>query len=101
MPTAVETRNASATYHGVMVVDHPAKWTTSFAIAKPKRMPSNPPSALIVIASIKSCVLVSPRRAPMTLRTPISFVRLSTLASVMFMMPMPPASSEIRVLAGN
>ena len=34
-------------------------------------------------------------RAPIARRRPISGVRSSTLASMMFMMPMPPTSSEI------
>ena len=38
---------------------------------------------------------MSRRRAPTARRTPISRVRSSTVASMMFMMPMPPTSSEI------
>ena len=39
------------------------------------------------------------RVAPMARRTPISRVRSMTLASMMFMMPMPPTSSEIEAIA--
>jgi hypothetical protein len=35
---------------------------------------------------------MSPRRAPMALRTPISRVRSVTLTSMMFMTPIPPTS---------
>jgi hypothetical protein len=45
IPTAVETPKASMMDQVVMIVDPPAKWTTSFAIAKPKPPPLNPPSA--------------------------------------------------------
>ena len=43
--------------------------------------------------------MMSRRRAPTARRTPISRVRSSTLASMMFMMPMPPTSSEIDAMA--
>ena len=42
-----------------------------------------------------NCLMMSARRAPIARRTPISRVRSSTLASMMFMIPMPPTSSEI------
>jgi hypothetical protein len=38
-------------------------------------------------------------RAPIARRTPISRVRSSTVASMMFMMPIPPTSSEIPATA--
>ena len=38
---------------------------------------------------------MSPRRAPIAMRMPISRVRSVTETSMMFMMPMPPTSSEI------
>ena len=38
---------------------------------------------------------MSARRAPIALRMPISRVRSVTVTSMMFMMPMPPTSSEI------
>ena len=38
---------------------------------------------------------MSPRRAPIALRMPISRVRSVTLTSMMFITPIPPTSSEI------
>ena len=38
---------------------------------------------------------MSPRVAPSARRTPISRMRSVTLVSIMFMMPMPPTSSEM------
>ena len=43
--------------------------------------------------------MMSRRRAPTARRMPISRVRSSTLASMMFMIPMPPTSSEIDAIA--
>ena len=43
--------------------------------------------------------MTSIRRAPMARRMPISRVRSITLASMMFMIPMPPTSSEIDAMA--
>jgi hypothetical protein len=42
---------------------------------------------------------MSPRRAPIALRMPISRVRSVTLTSMMFITPMPPTSSEIAATA--
>ena len=39
------------------------------------------------------------RSAPMALRMPISRVRSVTVTSMMFMMPMPPTSSEMPAMA--
>ncbi len=54
-----------------------------------------PPSIDSTIASIRNCDKIVRRFAPMALRRPISRVRSVTLTSMMFMMPMPPTSSEI------
>ena len=42
---------------------------------------------------------MSPRRAPIALRMPISRVRSVTVTSMMFMMPMPPTSREMAATA--
>ena len=49
----------------------------------------------IMTASVRNCRTMSACRAPMARRMPISRVRSSTVASMMFMMPMPPTSSEM------
>ena len=43
--------------------------------------------------------MITRRGAPTARRMPISRVRSRTLASMMFMMPMPPTSSEIDAMA--
>ena len=62
-------------------------------------MPKKPPSRLSVVASIRNCVSTSRRLAPTALRSPISRVRSVTLTSMIFIMPMPPTSSEIAAIA--
>ena len=57
--------------------------------------PNRPPIRLTASASIKNCIRMFPRAAPMALRMPISRVRSLTLTSMMFMMPMPPTSREM------
>ena len=42
---------------------------------------------------------MSRRRAPMALRMPISRVRSVTVTSMMFMIPMPPTTSEMAAMA--
>src|ERR671926_132849 len=55
-----------------------------------KSTPSTPPRNVSIIASKRNCRTMSLRRAPIALRTPISFVRSVTLTSMMFITPMPP-----------
>ena len=52
----------------------------------------------MTIASVKNCTRMSPRLAPTALRRPTSRVRSVTLTSMMFMMPMPPTSSEMAAM---
>ena len=58
-------------------------------------MPAAPPRKLIENDSTTNWTRMSRFEAPTARRTPISRVRSSTLASMMFMMPMPPTRSEI------
>ena len=58
-------------------------------------MPSVPPRAEVVAASVTNWARMVLSFAPIALRMPISRVRSVTDTSMMFMMPMPPTSSEI------
>ncbi len=49
--------------------------------------------------SMRNCCVMSRRFAPRARRMPISRVRSVTVASMMFMMPMPPTISEIDAMA--
>ena len=58
-------------------------------------MPSAPPRAEVVAASTTNCDRMVRSLAPSALRMPISRVRSVTDTNMMFMMPMPPTSSEM------
>ena len=58
-------------------------------------MPNAPPATHSMMASSRNCFVMSRRRAPSDLRRPISRMRSVTLVSIMFMMPMPPTSSDM------
>ena len=72
---------------------------TSFATRTPKKTPSAPPMTATVDDSIKNCSKMSLRRAPSALRTPISRVRSVTETSMIFMITMPPTTSEMEAMA--
>ena len=63
--------------------------------ALPVTMPAPPPMTLSSTASTRNCSSTWMRRAPIAMRMPISRVRSVTETSRMFMMPMPPTTSEI------
>ena len=64
----------------------------------PTATPSRPPTPESTTVSIRNCWVMSPRLAPRARRMPISRVRSVTVASMMFMMPMPPTRSEIAAI---
>ena len=64
-------------------------------------MPMTPPMSDSVTASIRNWSRMSRRRAPTAMRSPISRVRSVTDTSMMFMMPMPPTSSETEAIAAS
>src|SRR5450756_1733572 len=63
----------------------------------PVATPMAPPTLASTTASMRICVMISPCRAPTALRMPISRVRSVTLTSMMFMITMPPTTSEMQV----
>ena len=66
---------------------------SSFPNASPKKMPMMPPMPVSVAASTRNWKMMSPRRAPSALRTPISRVRLVTETIMIAITPMPPTRS--------
>ena len=60
----------------------------------PSAMPMMPPTSDSVIDSVSTCDMMSRRLAPSALRRPISRVRSLTTISMMFMITMPPTSSD-------
>ena len=93
--------NASTGDQNVTIVFIPAKWVTAKGIANPKTTPIAPPAALNIIDSIRNCVVMSCRRAPNARRIPISRVRSVTVASMIFMIPMPPTTREMAAILPN
>ena len=61
----------------------------------PSAVPTSPPMIESVIASTRNWRRMSLLRAPIALRIPISRVRSRTETSMMFMIPIPPTTSEI------
>ena len=67
---------------------------TTHAAVNPSAVPTTPPSVDSAIDSIRNCQTMSLRRAPSALRRPISAVRSLTTISMMFMITMPPTTSD-------
>ena len=64
----------------------------------PSATPMTPPTTTSVTASNRNCSRTWRPFAPMAMRMPISRVRSVTDTSMMFMMPMPPTSSEMAAM---
>ena len=94
-PVAKATPNATNTERGEMMVRIPASLEMETAPTTPTIIPMIPPDKLIKIASSKNWEMISNWVAPNALRVPISRVRSSTDASMMFMMPIPPTKRLI------
>ena len=69
--------------------------------ATPRVVPNMPPMLVCTTASMMNCMVMSRRLAPSARRMPISRVRSVTVASMMFMMPMPPTTSEIEPIMAS
>ncbi len=64
------------------------------ATPTPAPTPMSPPATDSESASTRNCVKMWCGSAPTAMRMPISRVRSVTLTSMMFMMPIPPTSSD-------
>ena len=94
MPVIAAKPNASATASGDTAVGHPCHNVTPRATPNPTAIPMPPPNRLNTTASTRNCRSTSRPRAPIAIRNPISRVRSVTDTSMMFMIPMPPTSSD-------
>src|SRR6266581_2037307 len=99
MPTVIETANATTTESHETTVAMPATRSMPALSAAPTTIPDTPPVTLMSTASLRNCSRISRSVAPTARRTPISRMRSSTEASMMFMIPMPPTTSEIDAMA--
>src|SRR5262249_4443709 len=95
IPTIDETPTPSAADATLTSSGNPINAEMTYASPNPVPTTINPPIAVTVTASIKNCVSMSLRRAPIAFRIPISFVRSVTDTSMMFITTMPPTTSEI------
>ena len=68
--------------------------TRACATPNPSSVPISPPTIDSVVDSVSTCQTMSRRLAPSALRRPISRVRSETTISMMFMMTMPPTTSD-------
>ena len=81
-----------------MTVVHPASCEVRIAPPAPSTIPTAPPVRARITASIRNWERMSRSRAPTAIRIPISRVRSVTDTSMMFMIPMPPTSSETEAI---
>ena len=77
----------------------PTAMVAALASSRPNTMPSTPPTAEVVPASMTNWPRMSFCLAPRDFRMPISLVRSVTDTSMMFIMPIPPTSREMAAMA--
>ena len=80
---------------GVILVFIPDAQATRNGAASPTANPMAVPSAESTEVSTRNCVIMSDCLAPSARRIPISIVRSLTVASMIFMIPIPPTKSEM------
>ena len=97
MPTANE--NDRTIGSNVIVVWTAPVLEMTYEATQPTTMPMRPPTMPRTIDSIMNCIMMFWNVAPSALRMPISRVRSVTDTIMMFMMPMPPTSSEMLAIA--
>ena len=97
--TAAETIRPSAMDDPLTMVFQPPNWASRIAPAAPVITPMMPPIIEMMAASIRNCIRMSRGVAPIALRMPISRVRSVTETSMMFIIPMPPTTSEMTATA--
>ena len=80
---------------------HPAIFTAAKLRAVPSARPMSPPERESVTDSTRNWERIIRGVAPRALRIPISPVRSTTETSMMFMIPMPPTTSDIAAMAAR
>ena len=82
----------------VMTVGISLKRVTKKGIISPSRIPRIPPAKVKIKVSERNCTIISLFLAPSARRIPISRVRSLTVASIIFIIPIPPTRSEIAAM---
>ena len=98
-PMVILIPSASATLYHAMTVGMPVRRVITTGTARPSAVPIRPPTPESTIVSTRNWTTIWDLRAPMARRIPISRVRSVTVASMMFMIPMPPTISEMPAMA--
>src|SRR5690606_36118256 len=93
-PTTAVMPMPTPTDHGSTMAGSGLTAAISIATRNPIVVPTIPPNVDSVIDSVRICHTISRRRAPSAFRRPISRVRSVTTISMMFMMTMPPTTSD-------
>ncbi|MDX2445752.1 MAG: hypothetical protein QNK29_00960, partial [Desulfobacterales bacterium] len=65
----------------------------------PAAMSKIPPANARITDSARNCMIIWPRVPPTARLIPISFMRSETVASIIFIIPIPPTSKEIPAMA--
>src|SRR5204863_4299385 len=101
MPTPAPSVTPTTMDQGATAAGRGVTAATSAASAIPIPTPAPAPTVASVTDSTRNCRRMSPRRAPSDLRMPISRVRSATAMSMMFMITMPPTTSEMATRPGR
>ena len=100
-PVTVHTANDKNTLHGCIKIGQWATLLTIQLAPQPIITPIIPPVILIRIASIRNWLRISIPRAPTDIRSPISRVRSVTDTYIIFIIPIPPTTSEIPAIQAS
>jgi prepilin-type processing-associated H-X9-DG protein len=100
-PPSDDTTSAAAIAVAFTTVAQPPTAASRTAPPTPRPTPISPPSKAMMADSIRNCRRMSRGVAPIALRMPISRVRSVTETSMMFMIPIPPTTSEMTATALN
>ena len=98
MPVSAEMMNANNTDSVEIMAFISVKLEMKLGRPIPSRTPMNPPMRDSRTASTMNWVMISLFLAPSALRSPISLVLSVTVASMIFMMPIPPTSKEMAAI---
>lgn len=98
-PMHKENTNEKIMVPAVIPDDMPATEPNINAPETPIRIPIIPPQTLITIDSIRNCSRIARFLAPNAFLIPISLVLSLTETSIIFIIPIPPTTSEMAAIA--
>ena len=101
MPVTAHTRKERMMDDCEINVGHCSITVTILDALIPINTPNKPPAILIAIASIRNCSKISIPLAPTDILNPISLVRSVTDTSMIFIIPMPPITSDMPAMTAS